>query len=67
MAKAQDLREQSDEQLKALCEDLRKEVYQMKNALALRKDNVKAEDIRHKRKSIARVLTILSERQMQLQ
>ncbi len=65
MAKAKDLREQSDQELQAQCEDLRQEIFQMKNALAMRKEEIKPNAIREKRKDVARILTILAQRQSQ--
>lgn len=62
MAKAIDLRALSDEDLNAMCQDLKKEVFQMRCAKAFQKEEVKPHQIRGKRKDIARVLTVQSER-----
>lgn len=62
MTSAKDLRALSDAELNAMYEDLRKEVFVMRSQKALRKDDVKHHELREKRKSIARVLTIQTER-----
>jgi large subunit ribosomal protein L29 len=65
MAKAEDLRAQSDEELHKHCAVLRQEIFQMTNSLAMRKEEISPNAIREKRKDVARILTILAERQMQ--
>ncbi len=62
MAKAVDLRALSDEDLNAMCRDLKKEVFNMRCAKAFQKEEVKPHHIKGKRKDIARILTVLSER-----
>jgi len=65
MAKAKDLREQSDDELQAQCEEMRKEIFMMKNALSSKKEDVKPYQIQMKRKDVARILTVLRERQQE--
>lgn len=64
MTKAAELRAQSDAELVALENDNRKEIFQMRNAIALRSKEANPQDVRKKRKDIARVKTILRERQI---
>lgn len=64
-AKKQELKALSDAELAAMCDDLRKEVFQMKCGKALQKEGVKAHELKEKRKNIARILTIQSERRHQ--
>jgi large subunit ribosomal protein L29 len=65
MAKAKDLRTQSEGELEAQLDDLRKEIYELRNALSSKKEDVKPFKIMLKRKDIARILTILRERQIE--
>lgn len=67
MAKAKELREHSDAELEAQVTDLRKEIFALRNAVSSKKEDVKPYQIQMKRKDVARILTILSERQMQQQ
>ncbi len=60
--KAKELHALSNEELDAMHQDLKKEVFQMKCARAFRKEEVKSHTVREKRKDIARILTIKSER-----
>jgi large subunit ribosomal protein L29 len=63
MTKAQVFKEQTDEQLEANLEDLKKELYQLRSEYALTKKLEKPHRVNESRKDIARILTILSERQ----
>jgi large subunit ribosomal protein L29 len=63
--KLDELRAQSDEQLEVQVMDLRKECFMMKNALTSKKEDVKPYMIQQKRRDVARILTILSQRQRQ--
>jgi ribosomal protein L29 len=65
MPKAKQFREQSDAELEAQCEDLRREIFTMKNALSSKKEDVKPYQIQMKRKDVARMLTVLRERQLE--
>lgn len=62
--KAVELRDQSVEELEALLEDLRKEVYELVNDVRKTKKNESPHLIKQKKKAIARVLTVLREKQM---
>jgi len=64
MTKAKDLRALSDEELDAMYQDLKKEVFQKKCHAMLRKDDIKPHELRKMRKNVARVLTIKSERRV---
>jgi large subunit ribosomal protein L29 len=64
MAKAKDLREMSSEELLAQDAELRKEIYEVRNALSSKKEDAKPHQIQVKRKEIARILTILREREI---
>ncbi len=65
MSKPDNLRSQTDEELQAQCEDLRKEIFELKNAVASQQKDAKPYQIQQKRKDVARCLTILRERQLQ--
>lgn len=65
MAKAKQFREQSDSELQVQCQDLRREIFTMKNALSSKKEDVKPYQIQMKRKDVARILTVLRERQQE--
>lgn len=64
MTKASDFRNQNDEELQTKCVELRKEIFDLRNAIASKKEDVKANQVQLKRKDIARCLTILRERQL---
>jgi len=66
MTKAKDLRSQSEAELQAQLEDLRKEIFGLKNAVSSKKEDVKPAQIQVKRKDVARILTVLRQRQLQL-
>lgn len=64
MAKAKELRDQSTEELEARCRDLRKELFVLINQGKQDKKMEKTHLIRQKRKDIARLLTVLREKEM---
>ena len=64
MAKVQELRDQSQEELKALYEDLHKKVFELRNQQSLEKKLDEPHMIRESKKNIARVLTVLREKQL---
>ncbi|MBS0656158.1 MAG: 50S ribosomal protein L29 [Verrucomicrobia bacterium] len=63
MAKAESYRALSDDELRAQCQDLRKEIFKMENALSSKKEDVQPSSITEKRRNVARILTILRERE----
>jgi large subunit ribosomal protein L29 len=65
MTKAQDLRSQTPEDLKAQLPKLRKEIFGLRNAVSSKKEDVKPYQIMMKRKDVARILTVLRERELQ--
>lgn len=65
MAKAKDIREQSTQELESQVLDLRKEIFGIRNAVSSKKEDVKPHQIQVKRKDVARILTVLRERQLQ--
>ena len=66
MTKGKELRDKPDNQLVILIEDLEKEIFEMRNELAMSKKIEQPHLIRVKRREKARVLTILAERKKQL-
>jgi len=60
--KKQDIQGQSVEELKTLYRDLSKEIFQMKNELALSRKLDKPHLLRQKKKDRARALTILRQK-----
>lgn len=65
MAKAKDLRNQSKEELKALYQDLSKELFQLRNEMKVSRKIEKPHEVRRKKKLRARVMTVLRELEMQ--
>ncbi len=65
MMKAKDIRGQSEVELQAQVQDLRKEIFSLRNAVSSKKEDVKTYQIQSKRKDVARILTILRERELQ--
>jgi len=63
IAKASTLREQSTEALIALCNERQVEIFQLKNQIAMKQKDVQSDLVRKKKKEIARINTILGERQ----
>lgn len=64
MAKAKELREQSAEDLKALYQDLSKELFELRNEMKVTRKMEKPHLVRTKRKDRARVMTILRENEI---
>ncbi len=64
MAKAKDLRDQSSEELKALYQDLSKELFQLRNEMKVTRKMEKPHAVRIKKKDRARIMTILREKEM---
>jgi large subunit ribosomal protein L29 len=64
MAKAKEFREQSAEDLKALYQDLSKELFQLRNEMKVTRKIEKAHMVRIKKKDRARVMTILREKEI---
>lgn len=65
MAKAKELRSQGTQELEAQVLDLRKEIFGLRNAVSSKKEDVKPAQIQVKRKDVARILTVLRERELQ--
>jgi large subunit ribosomal protein L29 len=65
--KAKDMRNESEEQLLSMIQDREKELFDMKNELALTHKMEKAHLACEKRRDIARILTILRERKIKEQ
>lgn len=64
MAKAKELRDQSQEELKAIYHDLSKELFQLRNEMKVTRKIEKSHLVRAKKKDRARVMTILREKEM---
>ncbi len=64
MAKAKELRDLSQEDLKALYQDLSKELFQMRNEMKIARKMDKPHLVRMKRKDRARAMTILREKEL---
>jgi large subunit ribosomal protein L29 len=64
MAKARDYRDQSSEELEASYEDIRKELFQLKNETRRSKKVDKPHLFRQKRKDLARLLTVINEKRL---
>lgn len=62
MAKAREYRDQSTQELEAAYEDIRKELFQLKNEVRRTKKVDKPHLFRQKKKDLARVLTIINEK-----
>jgi len=62
MTKAKEFSNQSQEELKALYQDLSKELYQLRNEMKVTRKMEKPHLVRLKKKDRARVMTILSEK-----
>lgn len=63
MLKAKELREQSAEELKTLCGDLSKEIYDLKNELSTARKLEKPHLLRTKKRDRARVMTVLRQKE----
>ena len=64
MMKAKEMREKSIEELEAMANDLLKELYELKCALSLDKKIDKPHLILEKKKTRARILTVLREKKV---
>ena len=64
--KVEELRSQSDTELQQLLCDLEKEMYHLRNDRAAGDTKVQPGEMRRKRKTIARIHTILREKELQL-
>lgn len=64
MVKAKELREHSTEDLKALYQDLSKELFQLRNEMKVTRKMEKPHLARSKKKDRARVMTILRENEI---
>lgn len=65
MYKAKELRDQSIEELEAIYTDSCKQLFQLNNKRATEKSGNAPHERKHARKDIARLLTIISEKQRQ--
>ena len=65
MYKAKDLRDQSIEELEAIYEDSCRKLFELNNQFRSQKKREKPHEIKHARKDIARLLTVLSEKRGQ--
>ena len=63
MTKAKELRNQSESELKALYQDLSREMFQLRNEMKMTRKMEKPHLVRIKKKDRARVMTILSEKE----
>lgn len=63
MLKAKDLRDQTTEELKALVNDKRRELFNLINSLKIARKLDKPHLVRETKKDIARLLTIINEKQ----
>ena len=64
MPKVKELREQSEVELKALCEDISREIFQLRNEMKASRQVEQPHHLRLKKKERARVLTILREKEI---
>lgn len=62
MNKAKDLRDQSLEELEASYSESCRKLFDLKNLVKGQKKNEKPHEIRHARKDIARLLTVITEK-----
>ena len=63
MTKAKDYRDQTIEELEAACQDVRKALFTLVNQQKQTKKSEKPHLVRQKRKDIARLLTVITEKQ----
>lgn len=63
MLKAKNLRDQSLEELEATYSETCKKLYDLNNQRRLQRKNENPHEIRHVRKDIARLLTVITEKQ----
>jgi large subunit ribosomal protein L29 len=64
MANIKEFRDQSQEELKAIYQDLSKELYQLRNEMKVTRKMDKPHLVRIKKKDRARVMTILREKEI---
>jgi large subunit ribosomal protein L29 len=67
MYKAKDLRDQSIEELEAIYDESSRKLFEIINVSKLQKKREKPHEIKHARKDIARLLTVMSEKRRQNQ
>ncbi|MBA2369725.1 MAG: 50S ribosomal protein L29 [Candidatus Protochlamydia sp.] len=67
MFKAKDLRDQNIEELEAAYEESCRKLFELTGAFRSQKQREKPHEIKHARKDIARLLTVLSEKRNQNQ
>jgi large subunit ribosomal protein L29 len=64
MLKVKELKDQSQEELKAVYQDLSKELFQLRNEMKITRKLEKPHLVRIKKKDRARVMTILREKEL---
>jgi len=64
MAKVKELRDQSQEELKALYQDLSKELFQLRTEMKVTRKMQQPHQVRIKKRNRARVMTILRENEI---
>jgi len=67
MKKAKDLRDQSEEELEATYQESCKQLFELNNQFKSQKKREKPHEIKHVRKDIARLLTVMTEKRRQQQ
>jgi large subunit ribosomal protein L29 len=67
MYKAKDLRDQSLEELEAIYNESCKKLFELTNQFRSQKKREKPHEIKHARKDIARLLTVITEKRRQNQ
>ena len=67
MYKAKDLRDQSIEELEAIYDESCRKLFEMVSEFKSRKKREKPHEIKHARKDIARLLTVMTEKRSQNQ
>ena len=65
MTTAKDFRKSGAPELQTQVQTLKKEIFALRNAASSKKEDVKPHQIKVKRKDVARILTVLRERQLQ--
>lgn len=64
MTKAKEFRDQTPQELKAMVQDLSKELFQLRNERKVTRKIEKSHLLREKKKDRARILTVLREKEM---
>lgn len=67
MYKAKELRDQSLEELEATYDDTCRKLFELKSQFKVEKKREKPHEIKHARKDIARLLTVMTEKRLQNQ